>query len=214
MAITMPQRKPLLTGAEAEKLQFWKRINYIYWLQRAPMFLLSLPAAYGVGAFASVHLPFPFNVFAGAGFESVYLGAVALADQMYEDNDYTTFLWWILNVIAVGMSALVNVLFFSGNTFAGITLESYVHGVPLPLLSFGYSLLLHQVTNSKLIADKKKQKEEDDLHRQTAFKCKFCGEGKPNMNSVYGHYKNCELRTNHNKTPGKDTCKCLLCNPT
>lgn len=213
MAITMPQLKPLLTGEEAEKLKFWKRINLTYWLQRAPMFLLSLPAAYGVAAFAHVHLPAPFNWFAGAGFESVYLGAVALADQMYEDNKYTTGLWWLLNIIAVSMSALVNVLFFSGNTFAGITTESYVHGIPLPLLSFGYSLLLHQVTNSKLIADKKKQKEADDLAKQTAFKCKFCGEGKATMNAVYGHYKNCDLRTTHLKTPGKHTCNCLQCNP-
>jgi len=206
----MQDMKPFRTRA-GKVFNFFKDINWLYWLQRAPMFLLSLPAAYGVAAFASVHLPAPFNWFAGAGFESVYLGAVALADQMYEDNDYTTALWWILNIIAVGMSALVNVLFFSGNTFAGITTESYVHGIPLPLLSFGYSLLLHQVTNSKLIAEKKRQKEKEDEDRKTAFKCKFCGEGKPNMNSVYGHYKNCDLRATHLLTPGKGTCKCLIC---
>jgi len=206
----MQQVKPFRTKA-GETFKLIRDINWIYWLQRAPMLLLSLPAAYGVAAFASVHLPAPFNWFAGAGFESVYLGAVALADQMYEDNDYTTALWWILNIVAVTMSALVNTLFFSGNSFAGITTESYVHGIPLPALSFGYSLLLHQVTNSKLIADKKRQKELEDEQKKTAFKCKFCGEGKPNMNSVYGHYKNCDLRATHLATPGKDTCKCLLC---
>lgn len=207
---TMSQLKPFKEQA-GKAWEFWKGISWIWWFQRAPMFLLSLPAAYGVAAFAHVHLPAPFNWFAGAGFESVYLGAVALADQMYEDDDYTTALWWILNIIAVSMSALVNVLFFSENTFAGITYESLVHGIPLPLLSFGYSLLLHQVTNSKLIADKKRQKEAEDLAKQTAFKCKFCGEGKPNMNSVYGHYKNCDLRAMHLLSPGKATCKCLVC---
>lgn len=206
----MQNIKPFRARA-GEVFNFFKDISWIYWLQRAPMLLLSLPAAYGVAAFASVNLPAPFNWFAGLGFESVYLGAVALADQMYEDNDYTTALWWILNILAVVMSALVNTLFFSGNIFAGITPEALVHGIPLPALSFGYSLLLHQVTNSKLIAEKKRQKEQEDIAKQTAFKCKFCGEGKPNMNSVYGHYKNCDMRANHLATPGKATCKCNIC---
>lgn len=206
----MQQGKPFRMRI-GEAFNFWKDINWVYWLQRAPMFLLSLPAAYGVAAFASVHLPAPFNWFAGLGFESVYLGAVALADQMYDDNRYTTTLWWILNIVAVIMSALVNTLFFSGNTFAGITPEALVHGIPLPALSFGYSLLLHQVTNSKLIAEKNRQREEENSAKQIAYKCKFCGEGKPNMNSVYGHYKNCDMRTSHLATPGKAFCKCLLC---
>ena len=189
----MQQGKPFKLRV-GKVFNFWRDINWTYWLQRAPMLLLSLPAAYGVGAFAFVHLPEPFNWFAGAGFESVYLGAVALADQMYEDNLYTTLLWWVLNIVAVSMSALVNTLFFSGNTFSGITPESYVHGIPLPALSFGYSLLLHQVTNSKLIAEKKQQKLQEEKDALIAFKCKFCGDGFPKQSAVYGHYKSCEKR--------------------
>lgn len=204
---TLSLVKPFQAGEGTEKI----KLNLLYWLQRAPMILLSLPAAYGVGAFASVHLPWPFNWLAGLGFESVYLGAVALADQMYESDSYTTSLWWILNIVAVVMSALVNTLYFSGNEFAGITLESYVHGIPLPALSFGYSLLLHQVTNQKLIRYNKELKIAKDAEDLVAFKCKFCGEGKPNMNSVYGHYKNCTRRAMHLATPGKGSCKCLQC---
>lgn len=188
---TLPQRKPFIEGETLQKFAFWKLINWTYWLQRAPMLLLSLPAAYGVSAFASVHLPPPFNWLAGAGFESVYLGAVALADQMYESDDYTTTLWWLLNILAVLMSALVNTLFFSGNTFDGITKEAMVHGIPLPVLSFGYSLLLHQVTNRQLINAARTKKEAEDIEALTAFKCQYCAQGFSKQSAVYGHYRSC-----------------------
>ncbi len=189
---TLPQRKPFVEGETVKT--FWKLINWTYWLQRAPMFLLSLPAAYGVSAFASAILPAPFNWLAGLGFESVYLGAVALADQMYDSDDYTTFLWWLLNIIAVIMSALINTLFASDNMFRDITPEALVHGVPLPVLSFGYSLLLHQVTHMHLIKDAAKRKLQEDQDALTAFKCKYCGDGFPKQSAVYGHYKSCEKR--------------------
>lgn len=173
---------------------FFKAINYIYWLQRLPMALLSIPAAYGVAAFAHVHLPAPFNVLAGAGFESVYLGAIALADQMFDSDDFTTILWWVLNGLAVIMSALINVLFSSNNTFSAITVESLVHGIPLPVLSFGYSLLLHNITNKNLARDYAKQKKlEEDLEKVRKFEadnpfvCGVCGERKPTRIALSNH---------------------------
>jgi len=157
-------------------------INWFYWLQRAPMLLLSIPAAYGVAAFASILLPFPVNVLAGMGFESVYLGCIALADQMYDEDTMDTVLWWALNIIAVSLSALVNVLFFSGGSFTGIQPESYVHGIPLPVLSFGYSLLLQRITNKIIRADYIKQKKleeikeaEEKYNRENPYICKNCG---------------------------------------
>jgi hypothetical protein len=179
MITALERSKPLVNSEDINSLKQWfKAINIVYWLQRLPMALLSIPAAYGVSAFASVHLPMPFNFLAGAAFESVYLGVVALADQMYEQDDYTTALWWLLNIVAVSMSALINVLFFSGNTFSGITAESYVHGVPLPALSFGYSLLLHQVTNKNVARDfkaeqeaKQKQAEKEAHEKEYPFSC-------------------------------------------
>ena len=177
-------------------IEWFKSINYLYWLQRAPMALLSIPAAYGVSAFASVHLPEPFNWLAGAGFESVYLGCVALADQMYEEDDFTTFLWWGLNIIAVVMSALINVLFSSGNSFAGITPESLVHGIPLPALSFGYSLLLHKITNANIARDYKAQKEANEIRLKkekyeadNPYVCEVCAERKPTRKALSNHMR-------------------------
>lgn len=179
-------------------IEFLKAINWLYWLQRAPMALLSIPAAYGVAAFASVHLPAPFNWLAGLGFESVYLGCVALADQMFDDDTWTTVLWWALNIIAVTMSALVNVLFFSGNNFAGITSESYVHGIPLPLLSFGYSLLLHQVTNKNVVRDYKaaqlaaeKEAEKEQFEKDNPYEC-ICGRRFNSAQKRVSHRRSCE----------------------
>ncbi len=175
---------------------FFQAINYVYWLQRIPMALLSIPAAYGVAAFANEHLPIPFNILAGAGFESVYLGAVALADQMYDSDDFTTALWWVLNTLAVIMSALINVLFSSGNSFTGITYESYVHGIPLPLLSFGYSLLLHNITNKNIARDYKKQQHEEEIRLKrekfeadNPYVCDHCGERKPTRKSLSNHMR-------------------------
>lgn len=189
----LQQGKPFKTNADST-FKFFRDIRWIYWLQRAPMLLLSLPAAYGVSAFASAVLPPPFNWLAGLGFESVYLGAVALADQMYESDIYTTYLWWALNIIAVVMSALINTLFASSNVFIDITPEALVHGIPLPVLSFGYSLLLHQVTHTHLIKAMNDKKKQDEKDAQTAFKCKFCGDGFPKQAAVYGHYKSCAKR--------------------
>ncbi len=211
--ITTQQFRPFLTGAGTKALTFWQKINLLYWLQRLPMALLSLPAAYGVAAFASVHLPVPFNILAGMGFESVYLGAVALADQMYDETWQANALWWFLNIAAVIMSALINVLFFSNNTFASITPEAYVHGVPLPVLSFSYALLLHYVANKqmiRIIAEEKEQKRLDELTKE---KCKYCGEGKSSMPAIYGHYRNCQMKLEHDSKSSANPCKCLLCNP-
>lgn len=187
-----------MTSADIKNIVDWfKAINWLYWLQRAPMALLSIPAAYGVAAFAEVHLPAPFNWLAGLGFESVYLGCVALADQMFDEDDYTTALWWTLNIIAVVMSALVNTLFFSGNTFAGITPESIVHGVPLPALSFGYSLLLHKVTNKNVVRDFKKAEvaaaklaEKEQYEKENPFLCE-CGRRFADNRRRASHRRSC-----------------------
>lgn len=155
-----------INGALNKIAAFFLSINILYWLQRAPMFLLSLPAAYGVSAFMGTLLPVPFNWFAGIGFESVYLGCIALADQMFDEDEFTTWLWWILNALAVIVSALINTLFASHFAFSGIQAESFVHGVPLPVLSFGYSLLLHKVTNKNAARDYKLEQER--LRKQAA----------------------------------------------
>lgn len=170
-------------------LSWFKRINWQWWLMRVPMALLAVPAAYGVGAFASEHLPSEFAVIAGAAFECCYLGAIALADQQHEaDDHFSTGLWWAVNIGAVVASILCNLLFVSDFKFANVVAESYVHAVPMPVLGFLYGLLMHRLSSkaaAQAIAEE----------QATAYKCKFCGNGFPSPASMYGHYRRCEKRS-------------------
>lgn len=183
--------RPMKPSVGTGFINFLRAINLVYWLQRAPMALLSSPAAYGVSAFAAVHLPPPFSWFAGMAFESVYLGCVALADQMFEQDKVTTWLWWGLNVIAVVTSALINVLYFSNNAFAGFTPEALVHGIPLPLLGFGYSLLLHKVTTKNIMREHTAQLEREKYERENPRLC-ICGQRFPPGQAVRNHRRTCE----------------------
>src|SRR5690242_9373830 len=107
-------------------------INWSYWLRRAPMLLLAVPSAYGVGAFASDKLWLPVAAIAGGAFECAYIGAIALADQQFDDDQWTTVLWWAVNLFAVLASVLSNLLFFAGGSYAAITPEIATHAIPLP----------------------------------------------------------------------------------
>src|SRR5262245_14258667 len=95
----------------APDLSWFRRLNWVWWLQRLPMFLLAVPAAWGVGAFANERYPLLIAIVAGAGFEASYMGAIAFADQQLEQDEWSKRLWWVLNVAAVACSALINVLF-------------------------------------------------------------------------------------------------------
>lgn len=139
---TIDRSKPLISMPDLSGLA---RLNWKWFLQRLPMILLAIPAAYGVGAFASERLPWFIAPFAGLGFESCYLGAVALADQQYDSKDTkSTVLWWLLNGMAVASSIVTNTLFFSGGRYADITPEAVTHGAPMALLAFMYGLVLHR----------------------------------------------------------------------
>lgn len=139
---TVDRSRPLL---RAPDLRWVKRLNWRYFMQRLPMLLLAVPAAYGVGAFADDKLPLLVAIFAGAGYESCYLGAVALADQQYDAKDTkSTALWWSLNLMAVASSIVTNTLFFAGGHYADITPEAVTHGAPMAMLAFMYGLVLHR----------------------------------------------------------------------
>jgi hypothetical protein len=101
------------------------------------MLLLAAPSAYGGGAFANEHLPIYVALFAGAAFETGYIGAIALADRQHDDSDrMTTVLWWCVNLFAAIASVLSNLLFFGGGHYAPITPEVATHAIPLPVLGF------------------------------------------------------------------------------
>lgn len=164
-----------------------RAINWAWWLKRAPMLLLAIPSAYGVGAFAGAYLPAVFAGLAGGAFECAYIGAIALADQQYEDDDHiTTVLWWLVNGFAVLASVLSNLLFFSGGTYAAITPEIATHAVPLPVLGFFYGLLLHR-TSTKAASAARSQAAVD----AAKVDCRYCGVECKNQAAEYSHYRTC-----------------------
>ncbi len=141
MTTALPIARPLRDDAPT----WWQRINWQWWLQRAPMVILAVPAAWGVGSFAAEKLPWFIAIFAGLGFECAYIGAVALADQQHNSRDRVSVgLWWALNIMAVCSSIVTNTLFFAGGKYADITPEAVTHGAPLALLAFMYGLVLHR----------------------------------------------------------------------
>jgi predicted RNA-binding Zn-ribbon protein involved in translation (DUF1610 family) len=178
--------RPLRPAATSR--DWWRRINWTWWLQRAPMALLAVPAAYGVYAFSHEHLPFLFAAVLGVAFEATYLGAVAMADQQLDSQDWvSTTLWWLVNVGAVAASIISNLLFVAGGHFAGITAESFAHALPMPILGFLYGLMLHR--NAVQVAETVRQEE-----AATRFKCPHCGIGKPSEAALNGHKRHCAKR--------------------
>lgn len=182
---------------------FWQALNKVWWLQRLPMFLLAVPASYGVGAYAHERYPLVIAMIAGAGFEAAYMGAIAFADQQLDDDWISWGLWWLLNLGAVVSSALINVLFSAGGTFATITWEDAVHGAPLAVLNFLYALLLHRNTSKALAAERvaaalaqaKAERDEEERKAEelrTRYKCLHCGEGYPTPQARNGHRRTCK----------------------
>lgn len=150
MAMTVPFTRPFRPAQPGEAPRWWQRVEWTWWLQRAPMAILAVPAAWGVGSFAAEKLPWFIAIFAGMGFEACYLGAIALADQQHDSKDkWSTALWWALNLMAVTASIVTNTLFFAGGHYADITFEAATHGAPLALLAFMYGLTLHRHSAKK-----------------------------------------------------------------
>lgn len=150
LEIDLQKHKPLFDIEIPRWFYFYRRINWSWWLIRVPMALIATPAAYGVGSFAGERLPPPWNILAGCAFEGAYLGAIAIADQQEDETNATSILWWCVNGFAVVASVLCNLLFFSGGTYARITLEVMTHAMPLPILGFFYGLLIHRITTENV----------------------------------------------------------------
>jgi hypothetical protein len=194
------QHKPFYTGIEIKHwLDYLKRINVIWWLIRIPMILLALPASYGVASFAGANLPNGWASIAGAAFESTYLGAVAIADQMLEaeqkqfklwfisfEYNPTAILWWLVNATAVIFSVLSNLLFFAAGKYANITPEILTHAVPAPVLGFVYALLVHRYTSQ--LAAKYRQEFE-----AKPYGCDRCGARFERIKQLNGHKAQCRI---------------------
>lgn len=171
---TIDRSRPLLNLPD---LGWIKRLNWLWFLQRLPMVALAVPAAWGVGSFAAERLPWFVAIFAGIGFESCYIGAIALADQQHDRDDmWSTVLWWGLNLMAVASSVITNTLFFSGGRYANITPEAVTHAAPFALLAFMYGLALHRSA----------------MKAATRVWCDTCKTWFKNKDSFNGHKRSCK----------------------
>ncbi len=212
--ITIQQFRPVLVGAEFDSLPFYKKINFQWLLQRIPMLLFALVSSYGVGHLLSISdVPFPFDYLGAISFDVGFLGAISLADMQLKKTTWSNVAYYALNFIMSGLGALFNVLSHAGGKYANITAEDITVGFPFALVGLAFALYYHSVMSGYIDKEEKlqaAQKEKDDSVKEP---CKYCGTGFPKLSAVYGHYRSCQLKTMHDKTPGKDTCKCLQCNP-
>jgi len=189
MTTTSIQLRPFYDIEIARWFYFYKKINWLWWLQRTPMFLLAIPAAFAVGAFSSIDdkIPVYVAILTGLAFESTYIGTIALGDQMTNNDTIGRAIWFFLNFAAVVSSALFSTLYFSNGHYSGITAEAVTHGALLPVVNFFYGFLLHWISsqaNSQAIIDSE----------QTKIHCEYCNVGKPSLQAVRSHYRFCEVK--------------------
>ena len=212
MAITMPQFRPINIGVSAEWWEVWKYINWKWLLQRIPMLLFAIVSSYGVGHFLELSgLPSPFYQLGGISFDIGFLGVIALADMQLKKTIWNKIAYYLLNGSMSGLAALFNVLSHADGKYTYITPEAITAGVPFAIIGLCFALYYETVMSSYIEKEEQLKEEEKKEAEKTAYKCKYCGEGKVSQAAVYGHYKTCMLRATHTNNPGKDTCKCLLC---
>lgn len=196
--------KPFFTGIPiARWYDHLKRVNVVWFLIRFPLVALALPAAYGVAQFASEYLPAPWSGIAGAAFESAYIGAIALADQQLEDTitrvlgieiNTSKVLWWLINIFAVLCSVLSNLLFVAGGKYGNITPEIATHALPMPILGFFYSLLLHNYS-SRLAARLRAESEAERKELNSKpYQCDYCTARYASVKQRNGHMARCQAR--------------------
>jgi hypothetical protein len=165
-----------------------RKINWKYLLQRAPMIALALLSSWGVGGFIlqSGKANDVVAVVGAGAFDMVFLGVIALADQQLTTKQSTHILYWILNIGAATVAALMNTLYYSGGTYGAITLESVTHGALFAVFGLLYSLYYHGVMSEALQQDK------NEADRLSAIvHCRYCGEECRNQQAEYSHYRTC-----------------------
>lgn len=211
MASRTMQFRPFLIGAEYEDKWFILRINIKWWLQRIPMFLFAFVSSYGVGHLLKLSgLPAPFYQLGGISFDIGFLGVIALADMQLTRDRKSTIAYYALNITMSVLAALFNVLSHAGGKYADITAENVTAGAPFAIVGLLFALYYHSVMAVYIEQETIETKKEEDKAAQTKEKCKYCGEGKPSMNAVYGHYRSCVQKKIHDISVGNG-CTCNVC---
>ncbi len=189
--MTATQFRPLLPTPSDAPRQWWgilKQINYGWLFKRLPMLALALLSSWGVGGFISQsgEAPLFVSIIGSSAFDLVFLGVIALADQQLTSRKSTSVLYWVLNVGAAALAALLNTLYYSGGTYSGITAESITHGAPFAIFGLLYSLYYHSVMSVAIEHD---EAEQDRL--ALIVKCRYCGLDCRNQQAEYSHFRTC-----------------------
>lgn len=185
--LTATQFRPFLPN-----VPWWsfKKINYGWLFKRLPMVALALLSSWGVGGFIlqSGKAPLFVAVIGSSAFDLVFLGVIALADQQLTSRASTHRLYWVLNIGAAALAALLNTLYYSGGEYSGITAESVTHGAPFAVFGLLYSLYYHSVMSVAIEHDEA----EADRVAQIVH-CKYCNVECRNKQAEYSHYRTCEM---------------------
>lgn len=189
--MTATQFRPILPAPSEAPTRWWgilKQINYGWLLKRLPMVALALLSSWGVGGFIlqSEKAPAFVAIIGSSAFDLVFLGVIALADQQLTSRRSTHAMYWILNIGAATLAALLNTLYYSGGTYAGITAESITHGAPFAVFGLLYSLYYHSVMSVAIEAD---EAEQDRL--ALVVKCRYCQLECRNQQAEYSHFRTC-----------------------
>jgi hypothetical protein len=189
--MTATQFRPILpapTDAPKRWLGFLKQINYGWLFKRLPMLALALLSSWGVGGFISQsgEAPLFVSIIGSGAFDLVFLGVIALADQQLTSRRSTSILYWVLNVGAAALAALLNTLYYSGGTYGGITAESITHGAPFAIFGLLYSLYYHSVMSVAIEHD---EAENDRLAQ--IVPCRYCQMECRNLQAMYSHFRTC-----------------------
>lgn len=212
--ITTQQFRPLLIGAEAEKLPLWQRVNWKWVLQRIPMLLFATVSSYGVGHLLYItDIPWIFALLGSISFDVGFLGAIALSDMQLTKTRASNIAYYVLNIVMSGLAALFNVLSHANGKYANITLEDITVGIPFALVGLAFAFYYHSIMNQYINHELKQIEAEEKALQAIAEKCKYCGEGKPNMHAIYGHYRSCAMKAIHDRNPDPTICTCLVCHP-
>lgn len=201
------QFRPLLVGGKYTEVSWIKRINYKWILQRAPMILFALVSSYGVGHLLHISdIPFPFDYIGSISFDVGFLGAIALADMQLRKNVLSIIAYYTLNITMALTAALFNVLSHAGGLYQNISAEHITVGIPFALGGLAFAFYYHSVMSQQM---------EQELQQQETTKepCKYCGEGKPSKQAVYGHYASCQMKKTHDTLKDAKACPCKICRP-
>jgi hypothetical protein len=212
MAIATTQFRPVLVGEENNNKPIYQRINWKWFLQRIPMFLFAIVSSYGVGHFLYLSdIPAPFYQLGGISFDIGFLGVIALADMQISRTTASTIIYYALNGVMSGLAALFNVLSHAGGKYTNVTAEHITAGIPFALLGLFFALYYHSVMRQYIqqeIDSEERKQEQEALVKE---KCKYCGEGKPSVQAVWGHYRSCAMKRQHDLLAAANNLEACTC---